>query len=107
MKKCNSNCKTVGGYVVYYTPKKSPSPLGLGWCVNCGPVGERRTGYDGNLWVRTSSGTSIQWKRVKFRFNPIIEMVIIENCLNDTVKKSKNRSLSNRKKTPKKKKIKP
>ena len=105
MKKCNSNCKTTSGYVVYYTPKKSPSPLGLGWCVNCGPIGEKRIGYDGHAWVRTMNGTTKRWNKIQFRFNPLIEYIEIENCLNGGSTTTGGGGVSLRRKTPKKKRI--
>ena len=105
MKKCNNKCRTASGYVVYYTPEKSPSPLGLGWCVNCGPVGEKRVGFDGNIWIRLKQRGRKLWSKISFRFNPIVEYIEIENCLLKRGSKKSRKNLSVRKKTPKKKRL--
>ena len=95
-KKCNNRCKTSPGRYKYYTHGCSPSPYGLGFCNNCGYVGEIRYGYDNKKWIRKQYSNGNKWVLLKVKFNKILELHLY-NKEHYNVKK-----INNRRSTPKK-----
>jgi len=75
------------------------SPLGMGYGVDDGPVGEIKIGVDGLKWIRKKYVYGNVWVHLGVNFSEYVELYTFDlNTSNKKIKKSRNRRCTPRKK---------